>query len=60
MKYSAIFFLIIVLVCVLPAQTVSDNSNSIKASGILQQQIDVASPYDTIIIDGEFIKSTMW
>ncbi|MBP7399914.1 MAG: nitrous oxide reductase family maturation protein NosD [Chitinophagales bacterium] len=56
MKYSAIFFVIIVLVCVLPAQTVSDNSSAEKTSGILQQKIDAASPYDTLIIDGGIYK----
>ncbi|MBK7107744.1 MAG: nitrous oxide reductase family maturation protein NosD [Chitinophagales bacterium] len=56
MKYSAIFFMIIVLVCVLPAQTVSDNSSAEKTSGILQQKIDAASPYDTLIIDGGIYK----
>lgn len=56
MKYSSIFFMIIVLVCVLPAQTVSDNSSAEKTSGILQQKIDAASPYDTLIIDGGIYK----
>ncbi|MBK6732330.1 MAG: nitrous oxide reductase family maturation protein NosD [Bacteroidetes bacterium] len=56
MKYSSIFFVIIVLVCVLPAQTVSDNSSAEKTSGILQQKIDAASPYDTLIIDGGIYK----
>lgn len=56
MKYSAIFFVIIVLVCILPAQTVSDNSDTETTSGILQQKIDAASSYDTLIIDGGIYK----